>query len=304
MYLPIHEISTDPLIVSTILDLGKSDFTQKVVDHYQLQGEKPFFVLMVWHCVPNLGPQTIDKIAQVFGESKEYIVLANTKEDEAYLHRNKINALFCHQNCFLDTSIFDIQIGEKKHDAIYVAQAVQWKRIELANEIEKLALVCYENPNDDQYDAIYANQLKKDSRVLNARNGMFKYFSPTEVAIAINKAKVGLILSEAEGANYATTEYLLCGLPVITTKNKGGRNVFLNNCNSFEANNSSQIKFGFCLLNGCNPFTIRDGALVIINQHREVFNQYMLRKFPNLEINEHGLVGHYTNKLINWIEVV
>ena len=34
------------------------------------------------------------------------------------------------------------------------------------------------------------------------------------------------MLSKAEGACYASAEYLLCGLPLVTTKSIGGRDVF------------------------------------------------------------------------------
>jgi glycosyltransferase involved in cell wall biosynthesis len=50
--------------------------------------------------------------------------------------------------------------------------------------------------------------------------------SPHDVAACINRARVGLCLSAEEGAMFASTEYLLCGLPVVTTVNRGGRDFF------------------------------------------------------------------------------
>ena len=47
-----------------------------------------------------------------------------------------------------------------------------------------------------------------------------------EVSNFINKCRVGLCLSSEEGGMYASTQYLLCGLPVVTTNNIGGRNTF------------------------------------------------------------------------------
>jgi hypothetical protein len=41
----------------------------------------------------------------------------------------------------------------------------------------------------------------------------------------INKAHVGLCLSAEEGAMFVSAEYLLCGIPVVSTRNKGGRDV-------------------------------------------------------------------------------
>jgi glycosyltransferase involved in cell wall biosynthesis len=42
-----------------------------------------------------------------------------------------------------------------------------------------------------------------------------------------NRASCGLALSALEGAMRASVEYLLAGLPVVTTVNKGGRDYYL-----------------------------------------------------------------------------
>jgi hypothetical protein len=56
--------------------------------------------------------------------------------------------------------------------------------------------------------------------------------SKKEINEYINKSKIGLMMSEVEGASWASLEYLLCGLPVISCKSKGGRDVFYNSNNS------------------------------------------------------------------------
>ena len=45
----------------------------------------------------------------------------------------------------------------------------------------------------------------------------------------INKAECGLCLSAAEGAMHASIEYLLCRIPVVSTLNCGGRDLFFDN---------------------------------------------------------------------------
>lgn len=55
---------------------------------------------------------------------------------------------------------------------------------------------------------------------------------PAEIVRANTRARVGLCLSEVEGAMLASIQYLLCGLPVVTTPSRGGRAVF------FDAQNS------------------------------------------------------------------
>ena len=39
-------------------------------------------------------------------------------------------------------------------------------------------------------------------------------------------SQVGLCLSKSEGAMFASIEYLLCGLPIVSTKSVGGRDIF------------------------------------------------------------------------------
>ena len=43
---------------------------------------------------------------------------------------------------------------------------------------------------------------------------------------------VGGVFSEEEGACWASSEYLLCGLPVVSTHSRGGRDVWYSGHNS------------------------------------------------------------------------
>ena len=58
-----------------------------------------------------------------------------------------------------------------------------------------------------------------------------------------NLSKVGLCLSKAEGAMYSSMEYLLCGLPIVSTKSIGGRDEFFTDKNCiFAKDNSKSVK--------------------------------------------------------------
>jgi len=57
--------------------------------------------------------------------------------------------------------------------------------------------------------------------------GRLRWFSPEKIAGYYNRSRAGLCLSDCEGAMYVSAEYLLCGLPVVTTPNIGGRDYFL-----------------------------------------------------------------------------
>ena len=102
------------------------------------------------------------------------------------------------------------------------------KRHELACEIQKVAYITY--------DVGETNERKRLARILancpghiliNSReDGMPIRLPPDEVNAALNRAAVGLCLSKMEGANYASMEYMLAGLPIVSTPSIGGREVY------------------------------------------------------------------------------
>ncbi|MFI5322346.1 MAG: hypothetical protein ACHQ6U_02155 [Thermodesulfobacteriota bacterium] len=54
----------------------------------------------------------------------------------------------------------------------------------------------------------------------------YRVLTPEEMADALNRCMVGLCLSAEECGMYASVQYMLCGLPVVSTRSKGGRDEF------------------------------------------------------------------------------
>ena len=50
--------------------------------------------------------------------------------------------------------------------------------------------------------------------------------SPCKVNKYLNQASIGLCLSATEGAMLSSMEYLLAGLPIVSTPSRGGRHVY------------------------------------------------------------------------------
>jgi glycosyltransferase involved in cell wall biosynthesis len=118
-------------------------------------------------------------------------------------------------------------------DAIYNAQLVPWKRHELSLAIERCAFLFHRDDSSPHAgiaeDGIIERHRARSGHVfLNTYqpDGQPRRFAPAEVNAALNRACVGLCLSEREGAMFAGTEYLLAGLPVVTTPNTGGRDTY------------------------------------------------------------------------------
>jgi len=178
----------------------------------------------------------------------EFTYLANTPKELELLNKRGISAIFCNQNAFIDEDVFKPIPGvEKKYDAIYNARFIEVKRHYLAAKIKKLALLTYftaesrEERDLNEYKNILpdAVMLNWDGLALKAIHNIndYKRMLYDKIPECLNQARVGLALSaktmvrnglitSGEGANYAAAEYLLCGLPVVSTESMGGREVF------------------------------------------------------------------------------
>ena len=68
----------------------------------------------------------------------------------------------------------------------------------------------------------------------------YQHIDKEEINNLLNKSKIGLCLSRVEGAMYSSVEYLLCGLPVVSTKSMGGRDAFFTNTNCLIADDTPE----------------------------------------------------------------
>ena len=151
--------------------------------------------------------------------------LCPNQSDAEFLMRRGIDALHVHHNAFIDERKFAIVVGvEKKYRAVHTASLMQFKRHELAWGVQKIAIITYD-PNGENT----AQQLSgyQNLAYLNVDNaGKIEHLPAEQVGAIVNESHCGLILSEIEGANYASTEYLLCGIPLVSTPSLGGREEF------------------------------------------------------------------------------
>ena len=149
----------------------------------------------------------------------------NTAVEVEVLARAGIDAILCNQNAFLSERLFypDPTIT-KRFDAIYDASFIAYKRHYLAAKIESLALIGYVK-QDSRHDAMATvrRQLSHAHWLKGGPGDARPWVSDVQLNRYLNMCRVGLCLSAQEGAMYASAQYLLAGLPVVTTHNKGGR---------------------------------------------------------------------------------
>jgi glycosyltransferase involved in cell wall biosynthesis len=156
--------------------------------------------------------------------------LAATSSEVERFTRLGLSAIHVNHDAFVDEQLYrPLPNQSVKYDAVYDANLRPFKRHELAADISRLALITY--ILDGNLDAEYwasVEELFSRAHVFNGavHSSEFHFLNPVEINQALNQCAVGLCLSREEGAMFASIQYLLAGLPVVTTPSLGGRDIF------------------------------------------------------------------------------
>jgi len=173
--------------------------------------------------------ETIDDVRTIERTSPNLrcTISANTAEDDVMFRRAGLSSIWCCHNAFLDERLYAPDPSVKKlFDAVHVGRLIPIKRHELANRVRRLAVVTGAWEVDEAYAMALISGFD-DLRYINYRPGQgASVLSQERVRQVMVASRCGLALSAREGAMYASAEYLLCGLPVVTTPSDGGRDVF------------------------------------------------------------------------------
>jgi len=235
-----HILSTRPVVIVTWESLDTIDQMCELIE----EDEAYFIAVFKWTME---SEDKVERLAQDYARHQEkhrgyhLLYLCNTPAEYELLSRHNVPGVLCHQNAFLDERIYRICPDmEKRFDAVYNAQIAPYKRHCLAQRVKSLALITYTlyyQPIEQR--KAYFDELKKvlPWAVMLNWEGHPEYgrclFDPHLPRIPNEKisehlcmAGVGLMLSKEEGGCFAVTEYLLSGLPVVSTKSKGGRDVW------------------------------------------------------------------------------
>ncbi|MGD0142730.1 MAG: hypothetical protein ABSC92_06205 [Rhizomicrobium sp.] len=158
------------------------------------------------------------------------VFLANTDLDAARLSAAGVPSITANSTILVDERIFKplpaFNFSDAKYGAIYNARFEPYKRHELARLVDNLALL-YDAQFDGSappHEARIREHLPR-ANYLNHRHGggVHVVLDKTTVTREINASRCGLCLSAEEGAMRASMEYLLCGIPVVSTESTGGR---------------------------------------------------------------------------------
>ena len=229
---------------------------------------------------------------------------------------DRVSGILCNHNATLDRNIFSIGGKNPKlrlWDSVYVARIATQKRHYLAKHLNKIALVTAGITDSLGFDEVY----KEVCSNLSTKHFLFLHsdnIHSNEVLGILNDSKVGLCLSANEGAMFASIEYLLCGLPIVSTKSKGGRDVFFTDKNCIIAEDTPE-SVSECVQHWLDNYPtrkqrnkIREEAIATQKKHTKVLKDKLKEISPSdIDIDEiykkeyihkmhHGTTLHYKGK--------
>ena len=180
-----------------------------------------FFVYCGWYYSPAFANEA-ETIFSILNLNKEqFFFMFNSPVEMQNFAEKGFHGDVINHNAWLDENLVMKPLSiDKIYNAIYVGRRSAFKRHMLASKVPHLALIAGINHGNAISDIPPHDYLNDQP------------LSPEEVCEKINQAHCGLILSEAEGACFSSSEYLLCGIPVVSTPSKGGRDVWYNEYNS------------------------------------------------------------------------
>jgi len=259
-----------------------------------------FFVAFGWYFSEALAYQSKEIFKWLDLNPDQFYLLFNSYEEQENGIKYGFKGEVISNNAWLDERNYKISKRPIKYNALYIARPVAFKKHRLLAGVENLALVAggksYGSPG---------------ARLPPSLNDSEKFLSKKEISEICGESKCGVILSKEEGACFASSEYLLSGLPVVSTSSRGGRDLWYskNNCIYVEANNES-VKEGVkrVSMQRWDPELIRDLHILQSHSYRRRFHQKLKAildergevQEPSLSLPEGG-VNWYCNPGSNCI---
>lgn len=273
---PVAVVSQDPPILHT--GIAYDDWIGIAGAYGRTFGNHPAGFLIY----PTWSIEDHEKVAAIGHAYREHLrrysnhrltYIANTQQETDLLVGEGVNALFLNKNFTVSDDVFrPLSDVKPRYDAVYNARFVPEKRYELAGAIRSLAYLGYLDGSKveqaEQMSLLQILQMENPHHdLLNPLDdGRPTRLSQAETNRSLNLARVGLCLSEVEGSNYASMEYMLAGLAVVSTPSQGGREVY------FDPE--------FCIVCDPDPESVRRSVeeLVARNIPREYIRKRTLEK--------------------------
>ena len=220
-YLPAYVLNHSPRIIAAF----EMDFLRNLAAFQRAIPQKEKFTMFLqlgWSAeLPGVAIELQHRLAEAknaFPEAR-FIILANAPR-EVEIIKNFSEVYLASHNAFLEPARYPLApTGKRKFDALYIARITPFKRHELAVKIKNLHLIGSFAEKEKEY---FENTIKLFPDAVWSQK-VPSFF----IGRKIGEAACGLALSAIEGAMFSCGEYSLCGVPVVNTKNLGGRDTLL-----------------------------------------------------------------------------
>jgi len=235
-------------------------------DHSRrFQARDHFFVYCGWYFDDWFLRQDSEVFDALGLDKDKFFFMFNSEEEMDRYMASGFKGAHINQNCWLDwNGVMKPDGAEKLYDAVYVARFTPFKRHELAKQVGNLALVMGDLHGGSESLSQLPPHVYRNQSQLGEQG----------VASIINQSRCGLILSAIEGACFASSEYLLCGVPVVSTKSKGGRDDWFTSYNSIiveENEKSIKEAVNYFVNNPVDPYLIRESHILKAQFYRNSF---------------------------------
>jgi len=243
------------------------------------------FILTSWY--------KTDKAVSIANMNPLYniVILANSIEEKTFFEtRTKSDVIFCNHNAFLDENKFKI-LGNlpKFYDLVIDSAFHEYKNVEKAKKVENVLHIGYFKQSIKRSED---KVIPSYGKLANFVNGEYKLLNKVQINTFYNQSQIGGIFSESEGACFASSKYLLSGLPVISIKSSGGRDIWYNEYNSVICDNDEDNIYSACqmarnkLASGeFNREKIRALHLQKMDEHRNALIEYITQRVLSEEID-------------------
>lgn len=160
------------------------------------------------------------------------VLLANDATEEQFLRAFDMGAVLFQQNGFMHP--YDIpEAKDKEFDAIYIGRIERFKRIELARNLSSCCVI-FASANREYYDEIKSQishlMFVNGDPMVHATEDFFLSKTPLLSRGGVGdwcaRSRTGLCLSAEEGAMWGSGEYMVWGLPIVSTRSIGGRDEY------------------------------------------------------------------------------
>jgi hypothetical protein len=263
-------------------------FDYNVPNNFKLDEKKYeknclIFLLTSWY--------KTDKVFKILNSNKEFniVILANSLEEKIFFE-NKVSCdvLFCNHNAFLDEKKYTIYNSIKKnYDLVIDSSFHEYKNVNIAKKIQNTIHIGYFNTNK----ILDGDKVIPNFGILaNFKSCEYKRLDKHSINIYYNQSLMGGLFSECEGACFASSQYLLAGLPVISIKSVGGRDIWYNEHNSIICENNEDSVYEAVelakskIVSGeFNREKIRDLHLKQMDEHRNTLIEYINKMLLNSE---------------------